>query len=169
MHVLEDDALHLGGITFLGATLWTDLCLYGNLAMGAAFARTGMSDYRLIQLTGAGRPLDPLDTAALFQQSAAWLDEAMGAARGPVVVVTHHAPSARSLGAHWEGHPLNVAFCSDLEAHIGRHQPALWVHGHMHDAFDYTLGRTRVLCNPRGYPGERGEGFDPRLVVEIPT
>lgn len=33
----------------------------------------------------------------------------------------------------------------------------LWLHGHTHESFDYTLGggkgrNTRVLCNPRGYP-----------------
>lgn len=41
-------------------------------------------------------------------------------------------------------------------------------HGHVHDYFDYALGNTRVLCNPRGYVGiDDGNGFDPGLVVEV--
>ena len=49
---------------------------------------------------------------------------------------------------------------------IRRFQPALWVHGHVHDAFDYTIGRTRVLANPRGYRDEARD-FTPDLVVEV--
>jgi Icc-related predicted phosphoesterase len=46
-------------------------------------------------------------------------------------------------------------------------QPLLWVHGHIHHRADYRLGSTRVVCNPRGYPEEPGEGFDPQKVVEL--
>ena len=35
-----------------------------------------------------------------------------------------------------------------------------WIHGHTHDACDYMIGDTRVLCNPRGYIGhERDASF----------
>jgi Icc-related predicted phosphoesterase len=43
----------------------------------------------------------------------------------------------------------------------------LWVHGHIHYCRDYTLGKTRVLANPRGYPTESRQGFDPGLIVEV--
>ncbi|WP_064710025.1 hypothetical protein [Rhizobium bangladeshense] len=45
-------------------------------------------------------------------------------------------------------------------------QPALWVHGNIHQKANYRIGETRVIANPRSYPGE-GTGFDPLLVVEI--
>ena len=32
---------------------------------------------------------------------------------------------------------------------------------------DYRLGETRVVSNPRGYPGQNGGSFDPGLVLEI--
>jgi hypothetical protein len=47
----------------------------------------------------------------------------------------------------------------------------LWVHGHTHSSFDYKLGKTRIICNPRGYPGtfgDMGNDFNPNLIVEIP-
>ena len=65
----------------------------------------------------------------------------------PSVVITHHAPSGRSIGAQYEGDPTSPAFANDLEALIGRYQPTLWIHGHMHDRVDYQLGDTRVICN----------------------
>ena len=41
----------------------------------------------------------------------------------------------------------------------------LWIHGHTHAPCNYTVGETQVICNPRGYPGESGNGFDLELVV----
>ncbi len=47
-------------------------------------------------------------------------------------------------------------------------QPAPWCHGHMHESFDHQLGRTRAICNPRGYfPNELNRDFNPALVVEL--
>ncbi|HEY5915265.1 MAG TPA: hypothetical protein VJA21_32185 [Verrucomicrobiae bacterium] len=40
-------------------------------------------------------------------------------------------------------------------------------HGHIHYCCDYTLGKTRVLANPRGYPTESRTGFNPGLVAEV--
>jgi Icc-related predicted phosphoesterase len=59
---------------------------------------------------------------------------------------------------------------SDLERQIRRWQPQLWLHGHTHDSFDYRVGATRVVANPRGYaPGGQIENasFDPDLVIEL--
>jgi hypothetical protein len=45
--------------------------------------------------------------------------------------------------------------------------------GHTHDSFDYMLGKSRVVCNPRGYPINRGTGeyenpkFNSQLIVEV--
>ena len=48
-----------------------------------------------------------------------------------------------------------------------RHQPRLWIHGHIHDSHDYTIGNTRVIANPRGYIDELNPNFDPELVIEV--
>lgn len=49
--------------------------------------------------------------------------------------------------------------------------PVLWVHGHMHDSFDYQVDGCRVVCNPRRYMNWHGEfenkDFNPGLVIEI--
>ena len=67
----------------------------------------------------------------------------------------------------FESSLLNAGFASDLEDTIARFQPPLWIHGHMHDATDETLGETRVIANTLGYPGVEGREFDPAFVLEI--
>jgi hypothetical protein len=66
--------------------------------------------------------------------------------------------------------PLTPAYASDLEPLFGKAD--LWCHGHIHASVDYTVGGTRVVSNPRGYPDEgRLEGggaeFDAGFVIEI--
>jgi hypothetical protein len=71
----------------------------------------------------------------------------------PVVVVGHHAPSKQSVKPRYEGDVLvNGAYSSDLTEFILNHpQIKVWTHGHTHDQFDYMIGSTRIVCNPRGY------------------
>jgi hypothetical protein len=73
----------------------------------------------------------------------------------PVVVVGHHAPSKQSVKPRYEGDVLvNGAYSSDLTDFILNHpQIKVWTHGHTHDRFDYMVGSTRIVCNPRGYIG----------------
>ena len=64
----------------------------------------------------------------------------------------------------WLGNPLSPAFASNLDELVA--QADYWLHGHVHDALDYRIGRARVLANPGGYPHERG-GFRPEFVFEV--
>lgn len=73
---------------------------------------------------------------------------------GNYIVVGHHCPSESSVAEMYKGNLLNGAFRSDLDEFIiSRPQIQLWVHGHTHYNFDYQIGNTRVVCNPRGYIG----------------
>jgi predicted phosphodiesterase len=73
----------------------------------------------------------------------------------PVVVVGHHSPSKQSTKPQYENDVLvNGAYSSDLTEFILNHpQIKVWTHGHTHHEFDYMLGSTRIVCNPRGYIG----------------
>ena len=70
-----------------------------------------------------------------------------------VVVCTHHTPSFQSCHAYYKhDEVMNGAYHSHLDFFIEEHpQIKLWVHGHTHNYFDYMIGETRVVCNPRGY------------------
>ena len=88
--------------------------------------------------------------------------------RGRTVVVTHHAPSSRSVHPRYARDQLTPAFASSLEMMMDGERAALWVHGHMHDSFDYEIYGTRVVCNPRGYaPNALNPEFRPDYAIEI--
>jgi hypothetical protein len=155
-HFLDDDILDLGGIRFIGATLWTDFQLQDTPEISMTAAHWAMSDFRRIKMSK--RPykrFEPVDALRLHQASRAFLDHALEKSAGrPTVVVTHHAPSPRSIPAEYANSRLSPAFASDLEDLILKYQPMLWVHGHIHAPLDYRIGKTRIACNPLGYPGE---------------
>lgn len=157
-------------IRVIGATLWTDFRLYGTPSLSMQLAQDQLDDFKLIKIERGYklRSLRPADTARLHAASLAFLRKELSRQfDGKTIVVTHHAPSPRSVAPQFQNNPLNPAFVSNLEALIERHEPILWIHGHMHDSFDYTVGRTRVVCNPRGYfPDQLNPTFDPQFVIE---
>lgn len=71
------------------------------------------------------------------------------------IVVTHHSPSMKGCHPRWKGDACNHFFHNNLDNLVEELQPKLWVHGHSHDEADYMIGKTRVICHPRGYPDER--------------
>ena len=168
MHLLENDSVEISGVTFLGATLWTDFRLLGDPLPAIREARQVISDFRRIRVNPSYRHLKPQDTIIWHRRRGERLaGRSAETAPGPVVVITHHAPSSRSLGNDGPLDLLSAAFASRLDDLVAQSGAALWVHGHIHQAADYHLGSTRVICNPRGYPDELVPGFDPALVVEI--
>jgi predicted phosphodiesterase len=73
---------------------------------------------------------------------------------GSYIVVGHHCPSELSVAEMYKGNLLNAAFRSKLDDFIAyRPQIKLWIHGHTHHNFNYWIGETHVVCNPRGYIG----------------
>ena len=86
------------------------------------------------------------------------------------MVVGHHAPSSLSVHERFVRDTImNGGYYSDLSEFIlDNPKIVLWTHGHMHDPCDYMIGDTRVICHPRGYPGENAwyKNYEP-LIVEI--
>jgi len=175
IHVLDDDELVLDGVRFLGCTLWTDLSLYDEGAareLSVRAAWQSMRDFALIRSQGQ-KLFTPDDMVARCRSHLVWLERRLDArVSGPTVVVTHHAPSPRSIHKTFAGSPINAAYIVDLERLFGADRVALWIHGHTHHSFDYTVRGTRVICNPRGYAFDgvnQNRAFDPGFTVEIPV
>lgn len=172
IHLLDQDTKIIGGVRFVGTTLWTDFELFGTEKKASAMAMAAklMRDFSAIR-NADDSVFTPADSCALFAAQYTWLasvlDEPFG---GPTVVITHHAPTARSVHPRFADSPVTPAFVSDCTALMGR--AALWIHGHTHDSFDYMAGGTRVLCNPRGYRPKgvtENSGFDPQLCIDVPV
>lgn len=155
VHILENETFELDGYRFFGATLWTDFNLLGDgiAAMAAAGSKErGMNDYRKIRREDAGR-LQPRHTAMLHADSRLALTQFLANSdRARSIVITHHAPSIRSLPEHKHADPISAAYASNLDDLISTNGPALWVHGHIHYPRDYVIASTRVLNNASGYP-----------------
>ena len=168
VHVLENEVVEIGNVTFLGATLWTDFRLNGDVTLAEAAAQTGMTDFQRISVLPSCRLFRPKDARQIHMQSMGWLAQQVQRARGKnVVVVTHHAPSIRSIPLGFCNHWLNPAFASNLESFVAKSGVKLWTHGHVHSRSDYVVGTTRIVVNPRGFPGQAQTSFDPELVVEV--
>lgn len=166
LHVLEKEFIQIGDTMFFGATLWTDMnkedpnTLYG--------IKGYMNDYRII--TDADNPVTFKDSEGKFhtrtgkfspEESVRQHKATLNALKEAIesrptdkwVVVGHHAPSKLSTKPQYENDVMvNGAYSSDLSEFILDHpQIKLWTHGHTHHNFDYMIGGTRVVANPRGY------------------
>ena len=173
---LEQEAVIIQGVRFLGCCLWTDYALDDDPQHSMLLAEAALMDHKVIR-TRHGR-FRPQDALALHRQARAWLKEALAEPHaGPTVVCTHHAPHAGSIHSQYSGNPHNPAFVSDLSDLIG--MADLWIHGHVHNSFDYQVGATRIMANPRGYAlnlrsatsakdlAWENPAFDARKLVEL--
>lgn len=166
---LDIDYKIIDDVMFIGACLWTNCDRRDPLTM--YHIEKGMNDYKAISTEGLVR-LTTEDTVERYDISVGFLRGALHWARDngfKPVVVTHHAPSSKSVHTKYRGDILNHAFYSDLDWLMEDFEIPLWVHGHTHNSFDYTLGETRVICNPFGYIGtlDQNVEFNTDLVVEV--
>jgi len=192
IHFLENRAIDIDGVRFLGCTLWTDFRFFRYQSVTSAMraCERGLNDFRLIRAeplrsnslalskVREGKRLTAHHVRLRHSASAAWLREQLRAANSEgkkPVVVTHHLPSERSVSPRYAKDDLTPAFASHLDELVTCAR--LWIHGHTHDSFDYSVHAgghvTRVLCNPRGYalgvrgaPVNENASFNPSLIVE---
>lgn len=169
IHILENESITLGEVTFHGATLWTDFQLFGgDPSLNGTICQERMNDYRLIRLYPSYSKLRSVDTFTMHKISLRWLAKSLkNSPTRKNIVITHHAPSIQSIPSSHKNDPMSSAYASSLEAFILEYQPDYWIHGHIHTPADYTIGNTRVICNPRGYIHDSYNHYDPNLILEI--
>jgi predicted phosphodiesterase len=174
---LERNVSVIGEVRFLGCCLWTDYDLYRDRARSMEMARRFVHDHTVIRASPDEWYL-PTHARAEHERSFAWLHEQLVTPfDGRTVVVTHHGVASLSIHPRYGNDPVNAAFASDL-----RHLLELadvWIHGHVHDSFDYRVGNARVIANPRGYARNlnmagaprdlrwENPSFDATLVIEV--
>jgi hypothetical protein len=162
-------------VRIVAGTLWTDFGLFGDAEAHARYAGTRMNDYNYIIGNKVGSyDLLPAETSSWHHQTRAFIEaELRKPFSGRTVVVTHHLPSLRSVASRYANDPLTAAFASNCDDLLEMGAD-LWIHGHTHDSLDYKVGKTRVICNPRGYASQWGKSlraenihFVRDLIVEV--
>jgi predicted phosphodiesterase len=172
IYFFEDNHKVIDDITFVGGTLWTDMNRADPLTLHAA--KDMLNDFRLIRNEQKGyTTVKPADTVYRHRDTMNYIEGIVSEdATKKYVVVGHHTPSLLSCHEQYKNdHLMNGCYHSDLSNFILDHpQIKLWTHGHTHNVFDYTIGETRVVCNPRGYENStysEQSGWDQNFIVEI--
>jgi predicted phosphodiesterase len=183
VRLLDNDETLISGVRFLGSTLWTDFELFGGDTLAPAIEESlkYVVDFRAIRF-GKDGLFTPEHSLLLHRQAREWLAGKLSQRfPGKTVVITHHAPHANSVHPKWGNSLTSAAFVSRLDELLGK--SAVWIHGHTHDGFDYTVAGSRVVANPMGYRTSNWKHsrdgsvpatvsyenptFNPALVVEV--
>jgi Icc-related predicted phosphoesterase len=178
----------INGVLFYGGTLWTDMNNEDPKTL-REIAHC-MNDFRCVEnsnrvvnyrvfedVENPDKPtfktraasFSPMDSVEDHRAFLKGLDEVLTLHPDlPTVVVGHHAPSKASTHPRYKNEVMmNGAYSTNLDNFIlDRRQIKLWTHGHTHEDFDYMIGTTRIVCNPRGYDGyeERADNFKLKYV-----
>ena len=159
LHILEKEIWVLDDVTFIGGTLWTDMNKRDTRTLHAISGM--MNDFRCVNNSakladqrGWNGRFTTVDAADDHDAMLAYIRLTIeGRWDQKFVVVGHHAPSRLSTHPRYAHEAImNGGYSSELDDFILDHpQIKLWTHGHTHEDFDYLIGSTRILCNPRGY------------------
>jgi len=158
VHFLNDDTYELADdLVVIGSTLWSDIDRKYEWDIGRS-----MNDFRIVK---------NFDTKIARAMHYKHLDYIVGMmkhhSKKKIIVMTHHAPTMRCI-AEFKGSALNSAYGTDLTDIIETYMPDVWIHGHMHNSWEYDVGETTIICNPRGYYGYMlNKEFDINLGVEF--
>jgi predicted phosphohydrolase len=170
IHFLENDFADFGNVVFVGATCWTDMD--NDNPILNIDARMYMNDFKYIRKDNFSRRFIPNDTIIKHLQSKKFIFDF--AANNPdknIIVLSHHAPSFKSIDQDYVGSELNGAYASELGNQIAYAENIkIWQHGHIHANSEYEIFNTKVVCNPRGYfPSGLNKGFNENLLYSLET
>ena len=190
VYVLDREIKIIDDVTFIGGTLWTDMNNGDSLTL--YHMKGMMNDFRIIensnrmvtfkayeQIHGVDNRERPIfkERVAKFSPEDAFEEHAKMkgyisqiVAEKPdqkFVVVGHHSPSKLSTHPRYaDDTVMNGGYSSDMDEFIAeRPQIKLWTHGHTHHPFDYVIGETRVVCNPRGYINYEPDASNFKLIT----
>ena len=172
VYMLEQDMKVIDDVVFVGGTLWTDMNRRDPLTMHAM--KDMMNDFRIVRNEKREyAAMSALEVAIRHDKTLGYIKHVVQEHKDKkCVVVGHHAPSFKSVSEQYASQTLmNGGYASDLSEFIIDHpQIKLSTHGHMHQPFDYMIGETRVVCNPRGYENDgysENSGWNPDILLEI--
>ncbi len=190
---LERQTLCVGGVRFVGSTLWSDFDALAQRAPARPRARAARAAATVQATDAATQPLQQREKAMraanfylvkmaaqrhgrLFDAQAMrvlalecqhWLRATLAQPfDGPTVVVTHFAPTLHSADPRYALGPATAGFCNALDDLLPLAD--LWLHGHLHCPTDLQLGRCHLVANPLGFSDKQEQqAFLAQQVIEL--
>lgn len=179
LHILDKECVKIDDVVFVGSTLWTDM----NKEDPLTIYHIGkmMNDFRIVKNSNTevhfkgedGKfhtrvaKFSPTDAVEENKKCFDYIKHIVSE-NDKVVVVGHHTPSKQSCHPRYaHDEVMNGGYHNSYEDYIMDHpQIKVWTHGHTHERYDYTIGDTRIICNPRGYKGyeEIADTFELKVV-----
>lgn len=174
-HLLEVDSVILDQVKFIGGTLWTDYDKENpHVKLMAPMAMA--NDHNYIKVGREYLRLRVEHLISIFNCTKKFIFKncKKDNADQLVIVVTHMAPSIRSIHELYKTLTTNAFYYSNLDTELCYvdHDISYWFHGHTHKPMDYKIEesygiKTRVLCNPRGYRGYEQTDFLEEFRIDV--
>lgn len=169
--LLQNKTKVIGGVRFLGTTLWTDFAAYDNFGEVEDIKKNAAINICDFQMSfGRNGLFTPSEASELHSRAKEYLKKEINTKfDGKTVVITHFLPSPKCVVAKYIGSPLNPYFACNVE-HL---MPGVdvWMHGHTHDSANLKIGDTQILCNPRGYSSifnlSENHKWNGELIVDV--
>ena len=150
-HWLNNNHVTISNQRFIGGTLWFEKSKEST----DKYIKRYLSDFSYI------KNFEP-EVFERFEASKKFLEEKI---QQDDIIVTHHMPSYKCIDEKYKYSLLNCYFANNLDYIIKKKCPKIWIYGHTHAAQDFFIDKTRMLCNPYGYPHEKSRAD--KFVVKI--
>jgi len=143
VHFLNPGRVSIGGVTFIGAALWSN---FGNNDFNRVICANRINDFRVI------KGFSGTKCAELYEQHAGYIKDQYEAVEGKKVIITHFLPATECIAPEFKGPDIiNYYFANDLGGWISELEDTTWLYGHTHTPGEQTIGTTRLIANPYGY------------------
>lgn len=163
LYEILNEFVILDGVVFYGGTMWTNL--QSRSISEIKNVMRGLNDFSQIKDMSAQRWQEAHNDFVFCLNETCRVAEQQEL---PMVVISHHLPSPRSVPLRFISSGINGGFMEDMTRYF-TDPIKLWCHGHTHNACDYVENGVRVICNPRGYPIEQEATFNPYHLIELET
>lgn len=170
---LDNEYIEFDNYIIFGGTMYSNFLLYGKKHKDTCIwtSERWLNDFNYVytfdKKANTVRPVTAKDYIKWFNKFMRNLKKCIKETNKDIIVLTHFAPSIKSIAGKYLNRPnrfsspgseLNAVYASDLEQFIlDNPRIKLWVHGHVHDSFNYNIGQCNVICEPYGYAHENPE------------
>lgn len=153
IHYLDNGYVDLDGVRFIGSILWSNPDYVKD--------RCNFNEIRRINKNGMLVNLNLTTFKKMHEDCKTYIKQTLREYKGEkkVVLITHFPPRVeKTHHPKYDGSPYERYFANDFdEMGIDTENIGVWISGHTHYSYDFTVDGCRYLSNQVGCPDEKGE------------